>query len=165
MKAVSLWQPWATAIALGAKRFETRSWGTRYRGPLAIHAAKRCNKDEIEDFLLLPGFSAALAPIAECRTILGRERLRRALPFGAIVATCELADCIPTVLLDAADLDKPRRWASRRDAGTWTERQMGDFRTGRVAWRLENVRKLDKPIPWRGAQGLFEVELPAEVGA
>ena len=36
MKALSLYQPWATAIALGSKRIETRGWPTSYRGPLAI---------------------------------------------------------------------------------------------------------------------------------
>jgi len=40
MKALSLTQPWATLVVTGAKRFETRSWGTNYRGPLLIHAAK-----------------------------------------------------------------------------------------------------------------------------
>ena len=40
MKALTLYQPWATLIAIGAKKIETRSWGTNYRGPLAIHAGK-----------------------------------------------------------------------------------------------------------------------------
>ncbi len=40
MKAISLLQPWATLVAIGAKRIETRSWATNYRGPLAIHASK-----------------------------------------------------------------------------------------------------------------------------
>lgn len=38
MKALSLWQPWASLVALGEKRIETREWSTRYRGELAIHA-------------------------------------------------------------------------------------------------------------------------------
>src|SRR5258708_5270609 len=41
VKALTLWQPWASLIAVGAKTIETRSWSTSYRGPLAIHAAKR----------------------------------------------------------------------------------------------------------------------------
>ena len=41
MKALSLWQPHAQAIAAGLKPYETRHWPTRYRGPIAIHAAKR----------------------------------------------------------------------------------------------------------------------------
>jgi activating signal cointegrator 1 len=40
MKAISICQPWATLIVIGAKRFETRSWKTDYRGILAIHASK-----------------------------------------------------------------------------------------------------------------------------
>ncbi len=39
MKLITLWQPWASAMSLSMKRIETRSWGTDYRGPLAIHAA------------------------------------------------------------------------------------------------------------------------------
>lgn len=40
MKGLTLTQPWATLVAIGAKRVETRSWSTNYRGPIAIHAAK-----------------------------------------------------------------------------------------------------------------------------
>ena len=39
MKALSLYEPWATLIALGEKRYETRSWTTTYRGPLLICAS------------------------------------------------------------------------------------------------------------------------------
>jgi len=41
MRAITLWQPWASLMALGYKKIETRSWSTKYRGPLLIHAAKR----------------------------------------------------------------------------------------------------------------------------
>jgi len=41
MKAISLWQPWASLMAHGRKTIETRSWKTSYRGPLLIHAAQR----------------------------------------------------------------------------------------------------------------------------
>ena len=40
MKALTLHQPYASAIALGLKHFETRAWKTTYRGPVAIHAAQ-----------------------------------------------------------------------------------------------------------------------------
>lgn len=45
MKALSLWQPWATLMAYGLKRVETRSWAIRHRGPLLIHAAKKWTPD------------------------------------------------------------------------------------------------------------------------
>jgi hypothetical protein len=44
MKAITIIQPWATLIALGEKKFETRSWTTKYRGPLAIHAGMKWGK-------------------------------------------------------------------------------------------------------------------------
>ncbi|ETI62979.1 hypothetical protein C100_14945 [Sphingobium sp. C100] len=74
MKALSLWQPWASAIALGHKRIETRHWSTGYRGLIAIHAAKRWTADE-RDF-------------ASVEHTLGR--LPAKLPLGAVVATAML---------------------------------------------------------------------------
>ena len=40
LRAVTLTQPWATALVKGVKTIETRSWETSYRGWFAIHAAK-----------------------------------------------------------------------------------------------------------------------------
>ena len=40
IKAISLWQPWANLIAVGAKKYETRSWKTNYRGALLICASR-----------------------------------------------------------------------------------------------------------------------------
>lgn len=49
VKALSVRQPWASAIVYGGKNIENRSWSTKYRGPLLIHAgATRC-RDEEED--------------------------------------------------------------------------------------------------------------------
>lgn len=48
MKAISLWQPWASLIACGAKPYETRSWApprSMIGQPIAIHAAKKVDRD------------------------------------------------------------------------------------------------------------------------
>ena len=73
MLAITLWQPWATLVAIGVKTIETRSWGTSYRGPLAIHASKR---DLAYHEMIL--FQDLLAGVI--------------MPLGKIVATCELVD-------------------------------------------------------------------------
>jgi activating signal cointegrator 1 len=78
MKAISLWQPWASAIAVGMKHFETRSWGTSYRGPLAIHAAKRPMTEGERELLEEYPFPLGMSEV----------------PLGAIVATCTLAEVI-----------------------------------------------------------------------
>jgi hypothetical protein len=38
VKAITIKQPWAWAIIFGGKDIETRTWYTKYRGPLLIHA-------------------------------------------------------------------------------------------------------------------------------
>lgn len=48
MKALSIRQPWAWAIVNAGKRVENRTWETRYRGPILIHAAKGVTKREYE---------------------------------------------------------------------------------------------------------------------
>jgi hypothetical protein len=48
MKALTVLQPYAQLIAVGAKQYETRSWATKHRGPTAIHAGKR-TAHEIEN--------------------------------------------------------------------------------------------------------------------
>ena len=39
VRALTIRQPWAWAVARGGKDVENRSWRTAYRGPLLIHAA------------------------------------------------------------------------------------------------------------------------------
>lgn len=50
MRALSLWQPWASLVYDERKPVETRHWEMLYRGPLAIHAAMKVDKDACEDF-------------------------------------------------------------------------------------------------------------------
>jgi hypothetical protein len=59
MKALSLWQPWASLIFDGRKTIETRHWEMLYRGPLAIHAALRVEKEACRDFGYEPAGIAA----------------------------------------------------------------------------------------------------------
>jgi hypothetical protein len=153
MKAISLWQPWATAIALGSKRIETRSWATAYRGPLAIHAAKRCVKAELRTYSHLSFWQGALNRGAD-----PSDPLWEVLPFGAIVAVCRLARCYPihALLEDVLDEFHYRPWDTGHRFG-WSEREMGYFGPGRFAWVLADVETLPEPIVYPGGQWLFQV--------
>jgi len=155
MKTLSLWQPWATAIAVGSKRIETRGWATSYRGPLLIHAAKRLVKDELIYMQSCWNWCAALAPIG--MRMGDGQYLWDLLPFGALIARCNLVDCVPTGSLTGDVLDV-RRYADEPpiDLYSWTERMMGDFSLGRFAWMLEDVKPLLSFLHI-GRQGLFEV--------
>lgn len=129
MRAISLWQPWASAVPLGFKLIETRHWSTTYRGPLAIHAAIRWTKDQRE--------------FASIEHSLGRLPAR--IPRGAIVAVLDLVDVVPTHELLATGRVNP------------IERIYGDYADGRFGWMFDNVRALPKPIPFTGRQGFFNV--------
>ena len=157
MKALSLHQPWASLIALGAKRIETRSWSTRYRGPLAIHAAKRRIVNELIYFGSCWNFCGALG-----RRMGDQAPLYEALPFGAVIAVCELVDCRPTDSFTVGELDRRRKPANmpHADLYQWSERGFGDFKPGRYGWVLDNICALPEPIFYRGRQGLFNVDLP-----
>jgi activating signal cointegrator 1 len=158
MLAISLHQPWATAIALSSKHIETRSWPTKYRGALAIHAAKRCVKSELIHISSIWTWRGALNDVFKDQP---RNALWDVLPFGAIVAVCELSDCRPTDSFSQAELHTLRTKEGGYDtwAHDWTENMMGNFGLGRYGWVLKNVRALKTPIPWRGGQGFFHVDI------
>ena len=156
MLAISLWQPWASAIALGSKHIETRSWPTKYRGPIAIHAAKRCVKSELIHLSCCHNWTGALY-----KHLFGQPgKCILALPFGAIVAVCELVDCRPSESFTNGELDEDR-FPTNTGIYRWTERGMGDFSLGRYGWVLKNVRALENPTPWKGSQGFFNVDIGA----
>ncbi len=146
MKALSLWQPYASLIALGAKTIETRSWATSYRGPLVILAAKKWNADIAGDC-----HRCGNVLRANCFEIPSdRNRRIGLLPWestlGHIVACCELADC------------RPMQWAPRHKP---LDAEFGTFGPGRFGWDLRNVVPVLPPIPYQGRQGLFDV--PASI--
>lgn len=149
MKALSLWQPWATLVVAGEKRVETRGWATAHRGPLLIHAAKAWNNalaaiadaDPFRAALLLAGFRSAAK-----------------LPFGALVGTVEVVDCYPTSKVDVSPqaCRVPSVGLDRLLIDD-TERAFGDYGTGRWAWLLRNPVAFAEPVPHAGRQKLFEV--------
>lgn len=71
MKALTICQPYAHLVAIGAKPIENREWPTRYRGLLAIHAGKS---------------SAWLDEDSEAE--------HPGMVFGAVVAVATLYDCV-----------------------------------------------------------------------
>lgn len=73
MKVLTIKQPWATLIMQGDKRFEFRSWQTKYRGDLLIHAGKGTDKE-------------AMKRLA--------KYLPDEIPLGKILGKVTLVDCI-----------------------------------------------------------------------
>lgn len=145
MKAISLWEPWASLIALGLKTYETRSWETSYRGPLAICTVKQVpadHREAVDDFIRRGPFVDELQAV-------GITSLAIAEAMGArVVAIATLDSCRPAAVV--------RQKLSIR------ERQAGDYKDGRFAWRLGNVRALEGLYPVSGMQKLWDLPYDVE---
>lgn len=92
MKVLTIKQPWATLIINGYKRFEFRSWYTKYRGELLIHAGKSVDKEAMK----------RLEKYLDCN-----------IPIGKIIGKVNITDCIKLdeelkkkLLLENADIYK-----------------------------------------------------------
>lgn len=167
MRALSLSQPWASAVAFDLKSIETRSWRTSYTGPLAIHASMVPGRgySALQHLLTLkPSLfgesSSALADsiwyqawhsddsVLNPEELANYDNLVRRLPPGAIVAVAMLYDCVPV--------------EDVRDSISEQERILGDYSDGRWAWLLYKIESIE-PVPCRGSLGLWTV--PDDVAA
>ena len=134
MKALSLWQPWATLWVRGPKIIETRGWTTKYRGPLLVHAAKRFQRDEKE-----------LCQCEPFRRCLGEYHAKiGGIPLGAILGKVNLCDCV--------------RVETVRDHLSEQEKAFGNYSDGRWALLTDSRTAFPVAIPWRGQQGFFDVD-------
>jgi hypothetical protein len=142
-------EPFATLVAIGQKRIETRSWKTNYRGRIAIHASKNINKDE-KQYCLKPEYMSILKGKY---VIIGNDKVKYNFKFGHIIAICDLVDCVKMTELheNYAVLDNGMKV-------TGNELLFGDYTPGRYAWILDNVRILDNPVPAKGQLGLWNCE-------
>jgi len=98
-RALTVREPWCTLIAWGAKRIETRTWRTRYRGPLLLCAGKTVEEDLVATLVeaeqlpypVMPGHALATANLVACRQ--GRAADQR-------LAMCTATDLWAWVLED-----------------------------------------------------------------
>lgn len=72
LKVLTLRQPWATLVAEGIKKYEFRSWKTKYRGKVLIHAGAGIDKEDIKKY----------------------ENMNLEFPSKKIMAIAEIEDCL-----------------------------------------------------------------------
>jgi activating signal cointegrator 1 len=179
IQAISLWNPWATFMARGLKRIETRSWRFPSKLPavLAIHATKKVDEVLLARLINDPKdgyhFRAALeqvgVPPREFADSGHYAVSGSLLPAGAVVAVVRLVACLPTgafseagakLVSDVTGVSTTYPRILRPE-----ELAFGDYSPGRYAWVTDAVFRLDPPVPQRGAQGLFWWDATPEVEA
>lgn len=132
LPAISLWQPWAWLIFTPHKVHETRHWRPpdRYIGRRI--AIHAAKKHVPEDDLE-----------QEIIDVLADAPLP--LTFGALLGTAVLADVRPM-----------RHYGPAHDM----DRACGHWAPDRFAWRMEDAKLFETPIPMKGQQGFWSVEIP-----
>lgn len=179
IKALTLWEPFASLVAYGVKRIETRSWPTSYRGPLAIHAAQRepdAARNAARAALARAGMPCACGCPGERHSHVGCFdcpclRWTPSWRLGSVIALTSVDDCLPMVAWNDDRLDvsdflqvEPRALIVFRgrtsEADVTAEREWGDYRPGRHAWLLGQPCVLERPCPERGRQQLWEWAQP-----
>jgi hypothetical protein len=139
MQAISIRQPWATLIVHAGKTIENRSWPTKFRGPVLIHASKGMTQDEWLSAIQFAHYTCGVP-----REILKAHCEQHALDKlrGGIVGYAEVTDCMCT----------------ERHASLKPEHRSPWF-MGEYGFQLANVHPLPF-LPMVGRLGFFEVEVP-----
>jgi hypothetical protein len=127
MKTLTVIQPWATWIVNGIKDVENRTWKTNYRGRILIHAAvnQKLDKSPLDIVHTKPELEVLYSNYTE------HELISRLGPFGAIIGSVEIVDCVK---------EHPSVWA---EPDKWH-------------WVLSNAIRFPEPIPTRGKLSLWE---------
>jgi hypothetical protein len=135
MRALTLNQwplPYASLVAEELKGYETRSakYWTEYRGDVVIHAAKsrrRTSLTQLTKFVRHHSSEWVKIHVLGCQNLLGT------LPYGSILCIATITDCIVMT----------REFIESQSA---LELAVGHWEVGRVALKLENIRKLPAPL-------------------
>lgn len=153
MKALSLLQPWASLVVLGHKKVETRSWNTKYRGELLIHASagKKVAKEIIYrhpfDEVLSNHFDWFMPDVND-------------LPFGAIIGKVNLIDTFPTE-------EVSHNCNFHIGKNTWEmndqELAFGDYSEGRYCWLLSDPVIFNPPVPAKGSLSIWNYDNPLPI--
>ncbi len=153
MKALTLWQPWASLIAMGQKKIETRCWTTKFRGEIAIHSAAHFPPKFLGASCRTDPFRDELADVFNCRRdrddrcgVHVNDVLKR-LPMGQVLCIVRLTA--------VTEID----WMLREEI-TNREKIFGNYEDGRYAWHLEMVSLIQPPIPAKGNRMLWNWEKP-----
>jgi activating signal cointegrator 1 len=138
MKVLSMIQPWASLFVLGEAQFETRTWRTHYRGPMAIHTSKKvdrtaCSNQRVQELLEKHGYTPST------------------LPTGVIIGVCHLVNCLKVI-------ENNITWAVLEDGRiiSGNDLLLGDYRVGGYAWEVSNMYMLKEFVPAKGQLGLWE---------
>lgn len=165
MKALTIWQPWASLIIAGAKPYEFRGWRTpksMIGQRIVIHAAARkIDREETAELFHILRLRRASEDLrlAAAETCLIPEKAHSTLAdgyHGRLPMSCGLGTAVigePRLGTDIAEeFGVPRANDSARDEhANW-------------GWPMLDIEVWQEPVPMRGAQGFWNWPTPEGAG-
>lgn len=89
---ISVQQPWAWAIVNGFKPIENRSWPTRFRGPLLVHAGKKYDEGAFDFIMDIINSNPMLAGALNAKGGITEYKIKQ--HRGGIVGVTYITDCV-----------------------------------------------------------------------
>ena len=130
MKAITIKQPFASLIIEGYKEYEFRTWRTKFRGDILIHAGKGVDKKAMEKNKHL---------VSDC-------------PSGCMLGIVKITDCIK--------IDDDARLMLKEKNNIVYDHVITDKEWDGFGFKLENVRKIEKiPVNGKLSLWDFEGEI------
>lgn len=146
MKALSIKQPWASLIAHGIKDIENRTWKTKFRGRIYIHASGNWTPKPKDFDTYDPIYSNdQWREIIEnypnyLLSLLDPKELMDKLPLSAIIGEVEIVDCV---------INYSSIWAEKTPLFPLDRRPIYN-------WVLANPVLYEEPIPAKGKLSFWE---------
>lgn len=147
VRIITLWQPWATLLALGIKQNETRPRAANYapEDPVLIHAA--CAKDA--------GWRRACdlktSVYHRCLDMAGIGSYNE-LPFGAIVGEFKVQEFVTS----HGGYVRNSAYIGNDSVVSGIEFLLGDYEKGRSIWLGTDHRQLAESVPYKNGQGYYQ---------
>lgn len=163
-RVLTLWEPWASLLAYGIKKIETRpsatSW-TQEKGAYLIHSAQKFTREQAEICQQEP-FKSELEKLGlingEYRSgcLIHKSGIYH-FPLGKIIGAVEIEECCK-VVKDWSNLNYCilERKSYINFGVVSPEYNLGDYGHGRYGWICQNPRLLKEPIPYKGGQGYYQ---------
>lgn len=167
MKAISILQPWASLCVhtyengKALKQIETRSWNTKYRGELLIHASMGKKGLKLLQDNLDYNLNWHIAKTLGVNSV-GQINFQFAL--GAIIGKVELVETFEmnNIVKGQNPLSNCTNWIEL-EGGMFgisdQELAFGDYSANRFGWLLSDPVLFDEPIPCKGQLGLWNFDL------
>ena len=160
MKVLTIQQPWASLVAHGHKKIETRSWNAKYRGELLIHAGAK--KIRLQD---------GMYDLIDHMERIGFMKDFDKLPYGAIIGKVNLVDVIPTGNIRTNYAECVFEYNLYEQAQNKnqifminpTEKAFGDYSPNRFGWLLSDPVLFDVPIPCKGQLSLWNFDIEPNI--